>query len=277
MTSDRQSACRAFSKLERQLSKLVAKPAPENVHHFRTFARRVETVLNATAPEPKRNEKKVLKLLGRLRKRAGKIRDLDVQMAALRNLKIPDDLERKSQLLQALADERIRRQARLAEALDEKSVRELRKRLKRSTNALPSDIEALGLAVGQLTTLHSDTVAITEKTLHQYRIAGKRARYLAELSKQPEAVRMVEVLKRMQDLIGDWHDWLKLCERAENRFGRTHNSVLVSALRNVTQAKFRQAVNALQEARTALIFKKQARGVTAPAGGTAVHAGAAVA
>ena len=275
MLPDRQAACRTTTRLERQLLKLAAKPAPENVHHFRTYARRVEAVLNATAPELKRNEKKLLKLLGRLRKRAGKIRDLDVQIAALRNLKIPDDQERKSQLLRALSEERARRQARLAKSLNQEDVRELRKRLKRAPNAIPNDIDALALAARQLSALHPDNAAVTEQTLHQYRIAGKRARYLAELSKDPEAVRMVGVLKRMQDVIGDWHDWLKLSELAQKRFGQTHNSVLLSALRNVTQAKFRQAVHALAEARASLIVKKPASRTAARA--TVPQAGAAVA
>ena len=41
------------------------------------------------APKLDRNQKKLLKLLSRIRKRAGKVRDLDVQLAALRSVKIP--------------------------------------------------------------------------------------------------------------------------------------------------------------------------------------------
>ena len=60
----------------------------------------------------------------------------------------------------------------------------------------------------------------------------------------------------MQDVIGDWHDWVQLAERAEKLFGGVQDSALVAALRNVTRAKFRQAVNTLTETRTALAGKK---------------------
>jgi CHAD domain-containing protein len=257
MSLNRQSARGTCTRFERQLLKLEAKPASENVHHFRTCGRRVEALFSTGSVQPKRNEKKLLKLLAQLRKKAGKVRDLDVQIAALRNLKIPDDRERKFQLMQALSDERTKRQSRLLKAFDEETIRELRKRLKRAKAVISDELDPLKEAKRHLSALKVDVGPVTEEMLHQYRIAGKRARYLAELSKDPEAVHMVEILKRMQDVIGDWHDWMKLSERAEERFGR-QSSALLSALRNVTQAKFHQAVRALEEARAALAAKKAA-------------------
>src|SRR5207245_264853 len=107
-----------FQKLTRQLTKLATKPAPENVHKFRTYCRRVEALLDQLVPEPNRNDKKLLKLLGRLRKKAGRVRDLDVQIASLRNLRIPQDPGRKSQLMRALAEERAQREKKLGKAFD---------------------------------------------------------------------------------------------------------------------------------------------------------------
>ncbi len=113
------------------------------------------------------------------------------------------------------------------------------------------------LARQKLGALEVDQGSITEKTLHQFRIAGKRARYIAELAgKNAEATRLVELLNHMQDVIGDWHDWMQLAERAEKMFGGVQDSALVAALRNITRAKFRQAVNTLTETRTALAGKK---------------------
>ncbi len=77
-----------FQKLERDVLKLVSSPEAKSVHSFRTTTRRVETLLEELIPERDRNQKKLLKALGRIRKRAGKIRDLDVQLAALRT---PED------------------------------------------------------------------------------------------------------------------------------------------------------------------------------------------
>jgi CHAD domain-containing protein len=256
----------SFQKLTRQLTKLATKPAPENVHKFRTYSRRVEALVSELVPRLDRNDKKLLKRLGRLRSKAGRVRDLDVQIASLRNLKIPQDPGRKSQLTRTLAEERAQREKKLGKAFDRKIVRELRRRLKRSArHEIPESRELLTLAVRQLTPLERDHAPLTEKILHQYRIAGKRARYLAELAgKDPEAEHLVDQLKRMQDVIGEWHDWLKLTEKAEKLFDGAQDSALLAALRNVTRAKFRRAVDALTETRAALSAKKPVSMQAAP-------------
>jgi CHAD domain-containing protein len=256
----------SFQKLMRQLTKLAAKPAPENVHKFRTYSRRVEALLSELVPRLDRNDKKLLKRLGRLRTKAGRVRDLDVQIASLGSLKIPQDPGRKSQLMRSLAEERAQREGKLAKTFDRATVRELRKRLRRAAgHQIPKSTEPVSLALRQLTQLGRDQAPLTEKILHQYRIAGKRARYLAELAgKDPEAERFVDRLKRMQDVIGEWHDWLKLTEKAEKLFDGTPDSALLAALRNVTRAKFRQAVDALTETRAALAAKKPVSMPAAP-------------
>jgi CHAD domain-containing protein len=259
MPVDQERSRVAFEKLNRQLAKLAIKPAPENVHKFRTYGRRVEAFLDELVAEPNRNEKKLLKQLSRLRKKAGRVRDLDVQVSSLRNLKIPQEPGRKSQLLRTLAEERVKQEKKLAKSFDDETVRELRRRLKRATShiEIPESTEPLSLAMRQLARLGHEHAAMTEKTLHQYRIAGKRARYLAEIaSKDPEAERLVEQLKRMQDVIGDWHDWLKLAQKAEDLFGGVQDSALVAALSNITRAKFRLAVDALTETRAVLAGKR---------------------
>jgi len=258
MSVDHERSRLAFERLNRQLTRLARKTAPESVHKFRTYGRRVEALLDELVAEPNRNDRKLVKLLGRLRKKAGRVRDLDVQIAALRNLKIPSEPARKTQLLQTLAEERILREQKLAKAFDAGTIDELQKRIKRSARHahLSNDSDPLGLAKRQLAQLGRERGPLTEKLLHQYRIVGKRARYLAELAgKDQEAARLVQQLKRMQDVLGDWHDWLKLSQRAEGLFGSVQDSPLVAALHNVTGAKFRQAINVLTETRGALAEK----------------------
>jgi CHAD domain-containing protein len=163
--------------------------------------------------------------------------------------------------MRTLAEERSQREKRLTKSLDKKTVAEVRKRLKRTSASLelPKNADPLALARQKLNALEVDPGAITEKTLHQFRIAGKRARYIAELaSKDAEASRLIGLLNHMQDVIGDWHDWVQLAERAEKLFGSVQESPLVAVLRNVTRAKFRQAVNTLAETRAALAPKRPA-------------------
>jgi CHAD domain-containing protein len=187
------------------------------------------------------------------------VRDLDVQCVALRSLKIPQEPGRKSQLMRALSEERARREKRLAKSLDGKTVAELRKRLKRTLTGMEisKNTDPLSRARQKLNELEVDPAAVTEKTLHQFRITSKRARYIVELAgNDAEAKRLIALLDHMQEVIGDWHDWVQLSEKAEKRFGGFQESALVSALRNITRAKFRQAVNTLIETRTALAGKK---------------------
>jgi CHAD domain-containing protein len=243
-----------FQRLSRQLTKLKTKPGGQSVHKFRTYGRRAEAILDELPTRPKDKDKKLLKLLADLRHKAGRVRDLDVQIALLRNLKIPEAAKQKAQLLGALMEERGLREKKVAEAFNKEAVRQLRKRLKRAASQISiSDGHPLEAATGLLASIPVNQAQLTEKVLHRYRIVGKRARYLAELDgEDPAAQRLVQVLKRMQDAIGDWHDWWKLALRAEKRFGGVHGSPLVAALRNVTQAKFRKAVDALAQARTDL-------------------------
>jgi len=244
-----------FQRLDRELSKLAKKPAPENVHKFRINSRRIEALLSEVAAEHHRNDEKLLKLLARLRKKAGRVRDLDVQIESLRALKFPQANGHKSQVMDALVDERAKREKKLARAFDHDTTDEIRKRLKRAAHKMKvaEDTDALSLTLRKLGELGNNGAPLTEKTLHEYRIVGKRARYIAELEdSNSEAKRVVEQLKRMQDVIGDWHDWLKLTEKAEELLGGVRDSALVAMLRNVTQAKFRQSLDAVAEIRSVL-------------------------
>jgi CHAD domain-containing protein len=249
----------AFQRLGRELTRLTKSPAQDSVHKFRTNCRRVEALLSEVAPKLHRSDKKLLKQLSWLRKKAGRVRDLDVEIASLRNLKIPEGNGHKSQFLEALVHERTKREEKLVKAFDRETAGEVRKRLKRAAGEIdiPKHTEPLTLTLGKLAKLGRDHVTLTEKTLHRYRIIGKRARYIAELAENDaEAKRIVDQLKHMQDIIGDWHDWLKLTQKAEAIFGGVRDSALVAMLRNVTQAKFRQSVDAVAETRAVLSGKK---------------------
>ena len=100
ITSDRSKL--AFQKTERALLKLSSGQGAESVHGFRTSSRRLQMLLEQLLPERERNHKKLLKMLNRIRRRAGKVRDLDVQLAALRSLKVPQEPRRKTRLMRGL-------------------------------------------------------------------------------------------------------------------------------------------------------------------------------
>lgn len=241
-----------FEKLERDLIKLSSKPRPAHVHRFRTGTRRLQILLGELSTKPDNRHKKLLKLLSRLRKRAGKVRDLDVQLAALRSLKIPQEPRRKTQLVNHLIEVRAQQEKKLRKAADKDTVREIRKRLKRAEkNFKPEAIrDPLVVARGMLHTIERGDAPATEALLHQYRILSKRARYAAEFAKDSaESQRFIADLKHIQDALGDWHDWLTLTQTAIKHLGEVHESSLVAELRNVTGAKFRHCVTVLSHLR----------------------------
>jgi CHAD domain-containing protein len=243
-----------FKKAARQVVKTASEPLPRNVHRLRTAIRRVEAVLVEMFPELDRNQRKLLKLLTRLRRRAGKVRDLDVQISALRALKVSDEPGRKGRILAALADRRTIREKKLLQALDSATVQEVRKRLSRAYRTLrvESAPDPLVVAARIFDELTKQNQPLNETGLHQYRIRGKRARYIAELAgSAPEAQRFISHLKQMQDVLGEWHDWLTLSQTVARLAGSGQSSPLLSASNNITRAKFREALQAVSATRLA--------------------------
>jgi hypothetical protein len=93
---------------------------------------------------------------------------------------------------------------------------------------------------------------MSEDVMHQYRVLVKRARYVAELApKSAEATEFLVQMKRLQDALGDWNDWLSLTQTASTHLGAVQHSSLVAALRNVTGGKFRRAAAMLSGSLTA--------------------------
>lgn len=242
-----------FQKMDRALLQLSSGQQAESVHRFRTTNRRLQTLLEQVIPDGNHSQKKLLKMLDQIRKRAGKVRDLDVQLAALRSLKVPQEPRRKTQLMHGLIELRVKHEKKLRKILNKEMIREIRKRLKRASREvkLESGGDALAAARTMLAQVVRPAGPVTEELLHQYRIVVKRARYAAEFApKSAEAAQFIAQLKRLQDAIGNWHDWLTLTSTAAKRLGDVNQSSLVAALHNVTRAKFRQAVAALSTSPT---------------------------
>jgi CHAD domain-containing protein len=256
-----------FQKLERDLVKLSSKPRADNVHGFRTATRRLQILLGELSPGLDRSQKKLLKQLGRIRKRAGKVRDLDVQLIALRTLKIPREPRRKTELVNHLIELRGRQEKKLRKAVGKETVRDIRKRLKRAARNFKPEAtkDPLVAARGMLAEINRSQAPVSEVLLHQYRILTKRARYAAEFAAQSaEAEQFIAGVKRVQDALGDWHDWLTLMQTASAQLGEVRDSPLVAELHNVTGAKFRRAVAALSHMRGAAGITKPMAEAPAP-------------
>lgn len=244
---------RIFCKAQRELDRLSSEKHPKAVHSFRTCARRLETLLEDLSPRRDRNQKKLLKILHAIRRRAGKIRDLDVQLDALRSLKVPQEPRRKTHLMQRLIELRLKREVRLRKLLRKQDIREIHKRFKQAYKGFRADAARDPLAVARHILASAVTAgsSMDAEKLHRCRIAVKRARYAAELAeKSAAATRFLAELKLMQDALGNWHDWQLLTETARQHLGEVNQSSLVAVLHNVTQGRFRQAVKTVSAPET---------------------------
>jgi CHAD domain-containing protein len=257
MPVDQKRTQSLFRKLGQLARKLVSDPQSEDVHQFRTTTRRIETVFDVLVAKPGGNEHKLLKQLGKIRKRAGRVRDLDVQITALRTLKIGRDGEEKRSLLSALAADRARYKKKLVSLLDEQSLRDLRKRLHRAaeeSDLYDGKFEPATKALRMFAELARKQGELTEAVLHQYRLRCKRIRYVAEMAgKKPLAEAVVEQLKAIQDAVGEWHDWDTLTVRAEALFADTPNAPIITALGGVRHSKLVEALHATEAAKARLL------------------------
>lgn len=245
-----------FEKLDRDLRKLRSQPHAEYVHGVRTGIRRVEIILCDLSPNSQPHHKKLLRSLELIRKRAGKVRDLDVQLAALRNFKAARQPRRKTELMNHLLDLRDRQENKLGKLLAKDSIAEIRRRLKRAEAAFDAKQcrDPLFVAHTILAEINVSATNADEAVLHRYRILSKRARYTAELAEtSAEGRRFLANVKRIQDVLGDWHDWLILSESAASRLGEAQESPLVAELRTITGAKLRRAIMALTQIRSELV------------------------
>ena len=253
-----------FDKLLR-ISRRSSGAKPETVHQLRTTIRRVETLLATTPPALGRKEQKLLKQLDRLRRRAGKVRDLDVQIQALRSLRLESITRDRARVMAFLEKARAKRESKLLRAFQNEVGGGLHKRLERTATRLQREFSKpaqpgsdeqhfLTAALDKFAAVVKQHPALSEGNLHSFRMGCKRVRYLAEMAGEgPRVAAVIEPLKRIQDAIGVWHDWLTLAATAESVLTPSGQAPLLSALRASTRSKYLEALRITADAKRALL------------------------
>src|SRR5262245_36473757 len=220
MSLDKVRIIKSVRKLRRFLKKARPQPSPDAIHGFRTHARRFESTLDALAMTSMRNEQHLLRDLSRLRKRAGKIRDLDVLTASASTVQIDGEQDCTVQLLEQLGAKRSRH-AEIMQTLVEKYGSALRSRLRRSRGRLrkrlmmndtgSTDNRPPGSVAAMAAALHlslglREPARLHRKNLHSFRLKVKELRNVLQMSESVEHQPFVEKLGVVKDAIGDWHD-----------------------------------------------------------------------
>lgn len=266
MASDRNRTSALFDKLQR-ISRLSSNARPEVVHRLRTTIRRLETLLLTDSPAPGRKERKLLKRLARLRRRAGKVRDLDVQIEALASLRLESSTRDRASLMAFLEKERARREKKFLAALEaelddglRRRLRLISARLRRDSLRIPSGEEKrfLMAALNKFAAAVKQRSTLTESNLHTFRMDCKRVRYLAEMAgESPETAAVIGPLTQIQNAIGVWHDWLTLTATAESVLSRSGQVPLLSALRAHVRSRYFEALRITADARKTLLAKHE--------------------
>jgi CHAD domain-containing protein len=211
------------TSLEAAITLALADPVPKAVHKVRTTTRRIEAQLALLAllpdlPGHAKPAKKAHKLLRKIRRAAGRVRDLDVQSDLV------ESKSKEADRLRSLFKRQRKRAAEeLAAAIDKHQGR-LTRALEDLLQAL-SPVESLAVPTACLAQLILDwyarhapaTARQNHRQLHDTRKAAKLARYLAESA--PSTRTLARTFESLQQSGGNWHDWLTLSNIAQHELG----------------------------------------------------------
>ncbi len=213
--------------------------------------------MQALALDSNANERRLLRTLAKLRRRAGKVRNLDVLTGYIAGLNTGEE-DCAVQLLEFLGAEHAHRSQRLY-SFAVKHGESLRRRLKRTGTHLDASVE--NVAASQNAPGHAmlselrlqreltEPVRLTEHNLHPYRLQIKELRYMLEMEKNAADRGLIETLGQVKDAIGEWHDWQQLVIIARDHLQHGSKCKLIPLLRKTTQQKLKHALAVAQAGR----------------------------
>ena len=239
--------------LSAALEKLADNVTPKRVHKLRTTIRRMEGLISFAQARLAGKTRNVVEELEELRRRAGKVRDTDIQIDLLSKLANGSSTADRRVLAENLKRKRTRQNARLRKQaklfLHSGSLDRLIRTISRVSKKreVPSDVlENFKSDLKELATHYSSQKIIKRKRLHEGRIKLKLLRYAAELGERsPAQEQFIAELKAVQDAIGDWHDWELLAKTAEKEFGTRVNCALLVEIRSLFTARHAAASGAM--------------------------------
>jgi CHAD domain-containing protein len=114
------------------------------------------------------------------------------------------------------------------------------------------------VALEEFARLSHQMQRLDEGNLHDFRKGAKKARYMAEAGGDDRDAGLVgKALKRLQDEIGDWHDWLVLAEEAHQALG-ANGAELTALIEAQRDEHYSQAMQITERMRGRLLGELQA-------------------
>ena len=270
MALDTKRTYKPIRKLQKSVKSLSKQMSPPEVHDFRTRSRRTQAVLEALGLDQRPNERRMLKGLRKLRKRAGKVRDMDVLTTFTSQLQVDGDADCKVQLLEHLGTQRSKQTKKLRSLL-KKNGSAVLKRLKRTSTRAEKLLQraqrngdgtaptAMAEAL-RLSSELADPPRLDRRNLHPYRLKVKQLRYVLEMAQNSDQAKFVEKLGEVKDAIGEWHDWEELIAIAEDVIDHRPSCGLLRELKVISEEKYQRALQMANELRDKYVKASRAPG-----------------
>jgi CHAD domain-containing protein len=215
-------------KLRKLLKNFKATPSPDQVHSLRTHCRRMNASLQAVGLERKRGGSRLNKAINPIRKRAGKVRDMDVltdfaaELLTENNDRNQEFGDAPIRLLHHIGVNRFKYAKQLCRVIasERKSALKLMKRFSRWADQRQKQIGRSSEAVARWQTDPASTAInlstslaqwpeLNRDNLHAFRLRVKELHYVLKLSSNPNRT-LTSALSKVKDAIGEWHDWCEL-------------------------------------------------------------------
>jgi CHAD domain-containing protein len=213
-----------------------------------------------------------MKFLNKMRKATGKLRDSEVHLDLLDNLDEATGKEKKK-VKRALKVRRKAARNKLDSLLSDADLKIHLKHLRligepplASREASEKPLPAADqLALDEYRSFVESRAPLSPENLHSYRLACKGFRYKAELAGDtPQARALIDAWKSVQDVSGNWHDYLTLSELTQEVCG---DCTLHSLLVGMRDKNYEKSVAAVETAERQLLAspdtaKKRPSGVS---------------
>jgi CHAD domain-containing protein len=247
--------------LRKLIKKAPKRASLDQVHDLRTHTRRLEAAVEALGLHSKRNERRLLRSLARVRKRAGKVRDMDVLTGYASKIHADTDQPCLVQLLEYLGSARCRHAKKLSQVMRgerpallprfKRTSAKLEKLIPKGNpgsrndsspaqTTLPAEVMATAL---RLSKDLQNPPTLNRTNLHPYRLEVKELRNTLRMAERAGNQAFLDALGQVKDAIGEWHDWEELIAVATDQLDHEPNCPLLRELKSTSARKYEQALS----------------------------------
>lgn len=249
---------KSIKKLRKILRKRSTRLDPEDVHDLRTRSRRIESAIKATQISTRRNERALLQNLRRLRKRAGKVRDMDVLTSHVLKLRVKGEEDCLTRLAEHLGNQRYKHAEKLRRII-KRYGEKTRGRLKHTRGRFEREIDASGngqslksaaaISALQRSSDLASPLVLNRGNLHPYRIKLKELRYVLQAGEGEGNRKFIASLGETKDAIGEWHDWEELIAIAHDVLDHQPHCALIDELKRISRDTYESALSTTHKLR----------------------------